>query len=332
MKAVILNDTSTEGHHGCSRVMEQIYGQLARNNVEILAKSFINEDLRAISVKKQIDLCDLAIINGEGTIHHGRPYAEDMLRLVSLSSAKIKVLCNSTYDSNPPHFRTHLEKFDYIFVRDQRSQAELSQLGMNSVVTPDITFLAPRSPSKKPVHEILVCDSVDRSVLAKLYATGKALGCKAHPISIFEPQRKFFGRLIEVRRSLAKKDIRTPLNMIQIARARCWFTSRTCNNHDEFAAQIARSAFLLTGRYHAVCMAIKNRTPFLAVDSNTFKIRALLEDIGLQARCIGKSEFLAGVNLEFHPFSATELELIEDFDCQARDSIQNMFAQILTHG
>jgi hypothetical protein len=79
-------------------------------------------------------------------------------------------------------------------------------------------------------------------------------------------------------------------------------------------------------------MAIKNRTPFLAVDSNTFKIRALLEDIGLEDRCIAKPDFLELAEFELRPFSSSELECIEDFDQQAIKSIQEMFAQILTHG
>ena len=38
---------------------------------------------------------------------------------------------------------------------------------------------------------------------------------------------------------------------------------------------------LVTGRFHAVCMAILTKTPFVAVTSNSWKIEALLADIGL---------------------------------------------------
>lgn len=332
MNVFILNDTSTERHHGCRRVMDNIYQELARKEVEVVGKSYLNADLRAISVKEQLNRCDVAIINGEGTIHHGRQYAEELLRLVAESSAKIKVLCNSTYDSNPVRYRDYLLSFDHIFVRDRRSQAELSGIDVEAVVVPDMTFLSDPCTSKEPNNHVLVSDSVDRDVLVALYEIGKSLGHNARPMSIFEPRHGPFRRLIEIRQSLAKQDLSSPAKMAQIARARYWFSGHTCDTHKQFAEQIAQSSFLLTGRYHAVCMAIKNRTPFLAIDSNTFKIRALLEDVGIEDRCVAKPDFLADADFEQRPFSTDELERIEDFDQKAKKSIQDMFTKILAHG
>jgi len=328
MKAVILNDTSIEKHHGCNRVMDCIYQELNRHSVEIIAKSYLNADLESSWAREKLDSCDIAIINGEGTIHHGRPYAEDLLKLVAKSSAKRKVLLNCTYDSNPPRYRDYLEAFDSIFVRDQQSQVELSQLGLKSSIVPDMTFLAKRSLNAKPSHPVSVCCSVDREVLVQLHIAGTKLIREARPISIFEPARGTTQRIMEIRRSLAIRDLKTPIKMIRIARARHWFGSQTCATHEKFAEQIAQSKFLLSGRYHAICIAIKNGIPFLAIDSNTFKIRALLADVGLDERCISKSDFLAGMDLKLRPFSSGELKSIEKFNTRAERAICKMFAQI----
>ena len=44
---------------------------------------------------------------------------------------------------------------------------------------------------------------------------------------------------------------------------------------------INSNKFLITGRYHDVCIAIMCRTPFVSIKSNTFKIQELLNDIGI---------------------------------------------------
>lgn len=78
-------------------------------------------------------------------------------------------------------------------------------------------------------------------------------------------------------------------------------------------------------------MAIKTRTPFLAIESNTFKISALLSDIGIEDRCLSKTAFLAGTELQRAPFSQSELEKISFFDRRAQDGFRDMFERILKH-
>ena len=50
----------------------------------------------------------------------------------------------------------------------------------------------------------------------------------------------------------------------------------------EALAHEARAA--VCGRYHAVCLALLTRLPFVAIAGNTSKVAALLADIGLSAR------------------------------------------------
>ena len=328
MKAVILNDTARERHHGCSRVMENLYLELIRHGIDVSAVSHLNGDLDSPSLLSKLSRSDIAIINGEGTIHHGSPYAEKLLDTVANSTAKKKVLLNSTYDSNPEHYRNYLARFDHVFVRDQRSESELAGIGVSSLVVPDLTFLSQRDPSNETQQKVTIGCSVDREISVQLFRLGKLLGQTARPLSIFQRNDSSIGRAWEVRKSLAVKDLLTPVAMIQIMQARRWFARDACLHHHDYSAQLANSTFLISGRYHAICMAIKTRTPFLAIESNTFKISALLKDIGIEDRCISKTAFLAGIEVERSPFSQGELERIANFEQQSKDRLRDMFEQV----
>jgi polysaccharide pyruvyl transferase WcaK-like protein len=328
MKAVVLNDTSRERHHGCSRVMENLYRELSQHGIDVSAISHLNGDLDSPSLLAELNKSDLAIINGEGTIHHGSSYAESMLELVANSTAKRKVLLNSTYDSNPEHYRNYLAKFDDIFVRDQRSRAELSAIGIASTLVPDMTFLSQRDPNTETRPQVIIGGSVDREVSVQLFRLGRILGQTARPLSIFQRNDSTFNRAWEIRKSVAVKDLLTPIIMFRIIQARRWFTRNACLHHEDYSAQIANSTFLISGRYHAICMAIKTRTPFWAIESNTFKISALLKDIGIENRSVSKTAFLAGTEVEQAPFSQSELERIASFEQQAKDGFRDMFERI----
>jgi polysaccharide pyruvyl transferase WcaK-like protein len=144
MKSVVLvNDTTTQMHHGCELVMKQIRNMLALRDIKVIATSEEGTDWRKDSrflaaVKK----CDGIIVNGEGTIHHNRP-AGRMLLEVSELAQKHNVpifLINTTYQENPAEFKQYLDKFDGIFVREGDSAADLKTIAVSSVVVPDLTL------------------------------------------------------------------------------------------------------------------------------------------------------------------------------------------------
>lgn len=69
-KAVILNDTSGF-HHGCDIVMKNIVLLLKLNDIEVIANN--NVSTKWTENKLFLNACqnaDIAIINGEGSIHH----------------------------------------------------------------------------------------------------------------------------------------------------------------------------------------------------------------------------------------------------------------------
>ena len=331
MKAVILNDTSQENHHGCNRVMDNLYSKLSEHNIDVSAIGFLRDDLDSPTLKDSTNSCDFAIINGEGTIHHNNLYAENLLKLVANSTARKKILLNTTYDSNPAHYNAYLRNFDHIFVRDQQSKAELTSCGIASSVVPDLTFLDKPDSVDSRSSGVCAIDSVDRDTLIHLFVLRRTIR-NLRPLSIFGRHENLLQHLYEIRRSVALKDIFAPSFVTRTISARRWFSSQTFENHSEFSKEIAQCEFLISGRYHAVCMAIKNRTPFLAIESNTFKISALLEDVGLRSRCLGKADFLKAESLPMSPLSHSEVELMQKYDIDAQQRINEMFEIIFEHG
>jgi polysaccharide pyruvyl transferase WcaK-like protein len=308
--------------------MDNLYRKLGDHGIEVSAVSYLNSDLDSPDLCSALDKSDFAIINGEGTIHHGNPYAGKMLKLVANSAASKKILLNTTYDSNPSSYREYLKQFDSIFVRDRQSKAELSEIGIASSTVPDLTFLSQRETAEGKRQTVAVNCSVDRDVTIQLYKLGRKMGTTSRPLSIFHSHRHLTGRILEIRKSLAVRDLLRPVTMIRMAQARTWFGRNAHERHEQFSARLAASNSIISGRYHAICMAIKNRIPFTAIDSNTFKIRALLDDVGIDNRCYSKPDFLAATTIDIHPFTEEEIRSIDRFDQDAQQRIERMFEHI----
>jgi len=58
-------------------------------------------------------------------------------------------------------------------------------------------------------------------------------------------------------------------------------TAQFLQDENAYIARIKEADLSVTGRFHAVCLAVATMTPFLSVASNSWKIEALLEDVGL---------------------------------------------------
>ena len=72
-KAVLINDTRTEGHHGCNLVIENIIYLLKNRNINIIDYSNCNSCwYQNKKFLNNFNKADLIIVNGEGTIHHNQ--------------------------------------------------------------------------------------------------------------------------------------------------------------------------------------------------------------------------------------------------------------------
>jgi hypothetical protein len=123
MKILIFNDTKNY-HHGCAKVMEYLHKNLTDNGHTILNSITGNRDMLP-NVEMQFMEADMILVNGEGTMHHDAPAAQQLLAI--LRNAKVlgkkTALINTVWQSMTINDEIKDVLFNtYISVREVRSQ------------------------------------------------------------------------------------------------------------------------------------------------------------------------------------------------------------------
>lgn len=131
-KIVLINDTSLfNTHFGCQLVGQTIREQCARVGLTIIASFPLKFDVNL--VRPWLKRADLVIINGEGSIHHGRN-----TQLLKLANDYPAALINCVFQENGP--QQSLRNFRYISARESLSAEEIARQGVNCEVVPDLIF------------------------------------------------------------------------------------------------------------------------------------------------------------------------------------------------
>ncbi len=318
---ILMNDTSTRYHHGCARVMRLLSQGLESAGLNILARSPARHDWENDAKFLQaLTRADLIVINAEGTLHHGKPAAEALLRIAAHPArGDIPVaLVNAMYQDNPSEWGTLLAQFSLLSARDSQSAAIMARDSRQPVRwLPDLSLSAPSEVTETPRHGLIVGDSVrldKRRVLARLAARTrnarfiptKTLRGAAWRLPVLGPfLRGLLFRVYNAVWPLRAPDFLMPL------------TER------DYLAQIAGAQMHVTGRFHAVCLSMLTETPFLALTSNASKIEQLLRDAGMDTHRIVDEDGLAPLP-DQAGFSEQELVQIRAF----RDSAQRKAAQL----
>ena len=355
IRVAILNDTNTNtpGHYGCSLVMKNLVDKLNEHNMQAVFFWPVGKDWR--NYKKQFTTnidCDALIVNGEGSIHHCRKNnREYLVEIASFSKNVLQIPCyliNSTLYSNSPEIYREIKQFDKCFVRESYSYSELSKFNIPSVIVPDLTFAAMTHSNgkKKNFKKVLVTDSTNNSMRKKLKSISNKYSWNF--ISMKEKEKlSFHSNLF---RSLAKKFAAHNLNRLKkiafmpvkmeerlkhVYNESRLFSKKSYDkivDHEKFIHEIINHQFVITGRFHTVTLCIKTKTPFLAIESNTPKISALLNDVfGNKKRLISMEQleaFQGFIPENFTSFSKNELDSMNSYNDQAQDKIDFMFREI----
>ncbi|QKF67959.1 polysaccharide pyruvyl transferase [Arcobacter venerupis] len=328
---VLLNDTSFENHHGCNIVIENIKRNLEKRDIKLLATNPIGIDWKKnASFLNNLNQSDGVIINAEGTIHDDSDYAYSLLEIVNYTN-KPCFLINMTYQNNSEKFSELVSKFRKIYVRETFSKKELIKNNIDSEVVPDMTFYAlKKNYVLKDKKKVYITDSHDIKKSEKLYKIAEKNKITFLPIIApfekysnlngFFKKLKFnffnnYGSFIEKSKTLKYKYKRFIL----------------VDNEDDLLENIRNSSFLISARFHAICLSLHFKVPFVAISSNTFKIESLLSDIGLNKRRIIDIKELNDfekVNRKSNFFSKEELNKIEDYINDANKRIELMFNEI----
>lgn len=325
MNIVILNDTRADMHHGCTRVMRLLEEGLQRHDMTIVARSPVHHDWENDSALREAMLrADLIIVNGEGTLHHGKSGAARLLRVTEFAGDVPVALINALYQENPPEWSKWLNRLSYIATRDRRSADEIESVtGQRPVVVPDLTLSA-RIAERPVTAPVIFGDSV-KSEISNLLA-----------------KRALLDQLPLVPSLSALK--RTKSGSTLVRRVRRWWiarlTARTlarnptmslCQTEDDYADRIARAGLHVTGRFHGACYSMAAGMPFLAISSNSWKIEALIADAGLAPWRVVDAANLDDALLrtpDALAFSAEEKAALDAFLDEAARGAEKMFAAL----
>lgn len=90
---------------------------------------------------------------------------------------------------------------------------------------------------------------------------------------------------------------------------------------------------MISARFHAICLSLHFKKPFIALSSNTFKIESLLNDIGIsKSRILTKDKLfnlnMNNMNKKYMSLSDEEILKIDKYLITANDKIIIMFKDI----
>ncbi len=312
-KVLLLNNTSRDiGHLGSQLVMQNISSLCRANNLEIIASLKNQYAYKDKGFKNLIEASDLLLLNGEGTMHHDKATAVALIESVKLykSFNKPCFLINSVWQDNNL-LNDSLSLFDAIFVRENRSREQILLQGKNATVIPDMIFntVVPwQQLEKKEKKQVIVVDSVLPQKRSYLIRLAKALKC---PYWYMGNSRKnaFDGLKLRIFKSLYP-----------------------CQNITAIE-QFNTVQLLISGRFHAVCLAILTHTPFMFIPSNTFKIESMLADVGLVPSLYNFENYEGEVTKQklynfIHPIFNNDLKNFDAYINQSKFLYQEMYRVI----
>ncbi len=322
MRVAIVNDTRPTSHYGCLMVMKNLEILLQREGADILWTWPVGLDWRKHQAKiEAMPKVDAIIVNGEGTIHHGpkRWQAQALVEFADYAHQTLKVpafLINATLFANDDALYNSLRQFDQVFVRDRASFDTLESYEIACTFVPDMTFAVSTDIEYKPQKPMCVIDSVMQTDVPFLKKMSQRYQADYRSMIVARPSNYSFW----------KRPRRFIMSCCKWA-----YTDRHFSlDPSSFEAYLAQYQFVITGRYHTVTMCLKNHIPFVALESNTPKIRFLLKEVFGSTRRMMDVHALNKINiLEWQSFSDTEHAAIDVFLTNAKKANQQMIESIV---
>lgn len=332
-RIVLMNHTDLRGHHfGCARVMRVIEENLAARGCTVTGRIDGRQDWRRnAGTLRIIAGGDAIVINGEGTLHHGRKKASHLLAVSGHPATRGKALhlLNTVWQENPADWGRLLKGFDGLWARDSRSAAAMGRASGREVPwLGDLSTCAGAVPPAAERRGVMVGDSVSDRVTNLLGVLANELGrsedCALIPLTSGwyeeDPNRAWPVRILK--RARARRRF--------LRRQRLFPSLTWLGSEGEYLERLSASRLLVTGRFHGVCLAIVTGTPFVTTASNTWKIEALIGDAGLSPRRLLARESLTAETIRANDWewSAEERENIAAFLARNEKLAGLMFDEI----
>lgn len=331
MKVAVFNDTRTGSKHfGCSLVMQNLETLLKGANIEPVWYWPVGRDWRAcLTQLPEKGSVDGVIVNGEGTIHHSESSdrADMLADIAAYATEHLNVpafLINATLFKNSPRLYKKLSGFSKIFVRDSLSRDELEMNGLEGRMVPDLTFAVQHTTLKaEGVRAGLgATDSVSSLVSQDIQSASKRHGWDFQPMVLPQPVEFNLGDILS--------PIRLGGKFKRRLRQQLYVQRPALSSSDEFIDWLRSKRMVITGRYHTVTLCVVTGTPFVAVESNTPKISALLRDIfGTDRRVVPGVAGLSSTELAmYQKYDEAECTAISTFLRRASEANEKMISDI----
>lgn len=330
----VLNDTDAgASHFGCHRVMNNIRTLCLRHDLDLVATVPSATPLSSPAMRRAIRRADMVLVNGEGTLHHGRRRASWLIDAMAYAKSRGKpvALINALYQDNPDSWNAVLRQADVIQARDSRSAAALSAATGRAVdCAGDLAlFDTHKRPLPGRRAGIVFGDSVHIKTTRRLFSVARHVARLA-PARVVPVTR--YRRAVQPGNWL-------PFNFQTLYAYYCHRKAPKYARMVSFAGSpqaymksLERSALSVTGRFHAVCFALLTRTPFVAVASNSWKMEAMIDDAGLDPARLVTPHQLSRETVLDHDWAYSELELaaIDRYLANTRTSLDHLFCSL--HG
>lgn len=324
VRAILINATDALGHHGCTLVNRQLESLASGAGIEFVARLPLSADWSRIAPRN----FDCVIVNGEGTLHSDSKGARQIAKIPSWAHryGVPTFLINSIYESNSPEILAGIRKFDKIWVRDDFSQKALSAFGVNSDYVPDLTLSWECTHCGNKQDRVVVQDSTIKTTRDALYCLSTNINSEYVPI-LGRPSHDVAGGNFRRR---VKFFVKRNLYFLLKDVAERQRYKNAVSDFDEFIANLRRTSFLVTGRFHGVTIAACLRIPFIAVSSNSHKMAALLEQMHMSHRLVKKFEEIPAKLDEpsLRRFSSAELSMIDVTHKEAIMKAKLLFSHI----
>jgi hypothetical protein len=328
LSAVLFNATVRGGHHGCTVVCRRID--------ELAAEAGISVDLQLgldlSEAPGDLARYDLILVNGEGSLHHdGGPARK--IAAISREAARLgrpAYLVNSVYEANGPEIAAATALFRRRSVRDAGSAAEMAAAGLDAAVVPDLSLTWSPPPAAVAAGPVVVTDSIVPATTAALWRLARRRGARFVTLKTWPPVLPRHPGANA--RQIARHRWRRPLEyLLPPGPARAVAMAKILA-FDDFVRVLAAAPLLVTGRFHAMTLAMDLEVPFLAVGSNTRKVEGLLADAGLSRRVYPSVEAIeralaAGTPADF-AFSEAERSGLRAFRAGALQAARALFRDI----
>ena len=160
MRKVIVFNNTGKYHNGCKMVMKYLHTNLHENDCKLTQSVWGNIQTPQFEPRNYLD-ADMVVVNGEGTMHSGRPLPMFYINLLADAKRQGKktYLINTVWQNMPstPEINESLGQIDYIGVREVLSQQELKDKhGVDSHVHMDLSYNVPVEYEDKGQHDLVV--------------------------------------------------------------------------------------------------------------------------------------------------------------------------------